>query len=153
MDRRPLYIIVAIILIADVVIVGAILWRYHALTDAWETSQIELRRMIDAGSPLVEALEKHNAERGRYPDGLADLAPSFVKALPPKPDGARDEWQYSAESGGRAFELRLSLSGDFYPHGYSSGCLLVYRSDRVYSEEGDRGAPVWADNGWALFNE
>ncbi|NSW57915.1 MAG: hypothetical protein HPY44_18075 [Armatimonadetes bacterium] len=143
----------AIILIVDTIIVGAIVWRTHALTGAWERSQTTLHRLVDAAAPIVEALEKYQAERGRYPDKLEELQPGFIEDLPPKPEVATQDWVYTPEAGGKDFELRLKLPGDLYPHGYSFFCTLVYRSDRVYPESGYGGSKVWSERGWAFYNE
>ncbi|MBP8951939.1 MAG: hypothetical protein KBI47_06080 [Armatimonadetes bacterium] len=153
LDRRPLYVIVAIILIVDAIIVGAVLWRTRALTDAWENSQTELHRLMDGGVPVVEALEKYQAERGRYPDRLEELKPDFLSELPGKPEAATQDWAYAPEAGGKGFELTLKLPGDFYPHGYGFFCTLVYRSDRAYPDSGYGGSKVWSDRGWAFYNE
>jgi hypothetical protein len=89
-----------------------------------DTGDIEESKRV--GAVLVEALYRHRAERGTYPDSLEQLVPDYVESVAPPTWGLR-RWRYrrytsadvsattAPDSAREYFQLSVAAAASGYP--------------------------------------
>lgn len=60
-------------------------------------SEADLQATKRSGDVIANALSDYKADRGRFPDKLEDLVPSFLPNFPDAPTGG-GKWQYRRKS-------------------------------------------------------
>lgn len=71
------------------------------------------------GAAIVEALERHRAETGAYPEMLDDLVPRYIAAIE-QPTWGLQRWRYRTYSpdeagGAQYFQLSVAAQESGYP--------------------------------------
>ncbi|HSG49322.1 MAG TPA: hypothetical protein VLA43_15985, partial [Longimicrobiales bacterium] len=85
-----------------------------------------------AARPLLDALERFRAERGRYPQYLDDLTPRYLEALPAAGAGGGSKQPFVYRGQGEAFEL-------FFLDAARKEDQFLYRSTAEYPERLEAG--------------
>ena len=61
----------------------------------WSASRLAESRAV--GQPIIEAINQHKLARGKYPESLDELVPSFLPSIPP-PTAGNKAWFYQRDT-------------------------------------------------------
>jgi hypothetical protein len=118
---------------------------------SWQQVRL-LESLPDRAAPLIGAISRFEAARGRPPDSLDDLVPGFIPAIPATGFGGYPEWSYERQPyvdhpdhaglyGGNAWALNVYIAGRPTP-----GYRLLYLPNKAYRT----GVPRMGD--WARLH-
>ncbi len=110
-----------------------------------------LEELTRRGAPIVDAIRRHEAERGRPPEYLDELVPGFLPALPPT-GLERVAWHYDAgdiarDHADNPWMLWLDLPQEGF---IAESDSLLYLPRQNYPQQGWMGPTLRRVGDWAL---
>jgi hypothetical protein len=133
-------------------------WRRQQVDATWVRRRAALRTTIAHAQPILGALRRHAAERGRPPQSLAALVPRYLRELPVPGPGTTEPWQYWTGSAVRwkpglgPWALGIHLDSGFCPYAPGSGGdYFVYHPLGGYPPLGYQGV-LERIEGWGYYH-
>ncbi len=132
--------------------------RLSAIERAERKLDAAMLDTIQAAEPIVEAIERYEAERLRPPDSLESLSPRYLRYVPEAATARERQWYYSPynkespeQSGGDRWVLGIEVSNDRSPNRFGFGDYLVYQPKSNYPAA-CYGGMLWKRYGkWAYY--
>ena len=110
----------------------------HKYVRIWEQEKRpKLVAAAEAAQPIIDALDAHERDHGRYPEELAALVPEYLDSVPKPQAPLLYGWQYGPLREGTECFLLASAPQNYYGvpiQAPTDAEWLVYESDGTYED-------------------